>query len=93
MDEKVLTQHPEGKGGKRISRAKYEAVRQAILDSLSPGAELTHTALTEAVVVRLTGKFEGSIPWYMETVKLDLEARRVIERVSGTRPERYCLAK
>ncbi|MBI2872858.1 MAG: hypothetical protein HYY00_06695 [Chloroflexi bacterium] len=93
MDEKVLTRHPEGKRGRSISRAKYEAVRQAILDSLAPRGELTHTALTEAVVERLKGKFTGSIPWYMETVKLDLEAKGIIQRVPNTRPQHVRLVK
>jgi hypothetical protein len=30
----------------------------------------------------------GSVNWYTVTVKLDLEARRVLERVAGARPQR-----
>jgi hypothetical protein len=30
----------------------------------------------------------GSVTWYVTTVKLDLEARGEIERVSGSRPQR-----
>jgi len=36
----------------------------------------------------LRGKFSGSISWYAETVKLDLEARKVIER-TGSKPQKY----
>jgi hypothetical protein len=32
--------------------------------------------------------FEGGIQWYGETVKLDLEARKIIER-TGSKPEKY----
>ncbi len=80
MEEKILTLHPQGKKGVNISRAKYETVKAAILEVLGNGA-LTHNELTAAVEKRLKGKFEGSIPWYMEGTKLDLEARGVIERV------------
>jgi len=42
----------------------------------------------EALYQRVKDEFEGGVQWYGETVKLDLEARRVIER-TGARPERY----
>jgi hypothetical protein len=32
--------------------------------------------------------FEGSVYWYGETIKLDLEARKMIERINA-KPERY----
>jgi len=90
MDEKILTKHPQGKKGVNISRVKYEVMRKTILDLLGKRA-LTHVELTTAVETRLFGKFEGSIPWYMEAAKLDLEAKRVIERVAGDGPTRYRL--
>jgi hypothetical protein len=34
--------------------------------------------------------FQGGVQWYGETVKLDLEARKIIER-TGTKPEKYRL--
>jgi hypothetical protein len=34
--------------------------------------------------------FEGGVQWYGETVKLDLEAREIIER-TNTKPEKYRL--
>lgn len=88
MDEKILTLHPEGKRGVNISKAKYETLRKTILEVLGKG-ELTHNELTSAVERSLEGRFEGSIPWYMECTKLDLEARRVIERVEGPRQTVY----
>ena len=44
----------------------------------------------EAVYENLKDTFEGGIQWYGETVKLDLEARKIIER-SGSKPEKYRL--
>lgn len=88
MEEKVLTLHPRGKRGVRIDKAKYETMRKTILDALGKGS-LTHNDLTSAVERKLQGKFEGSIPWYMEGTKLDLEARGIIERVSDEKREIY----
>ena len=88
MEEKIRTLHPQGKRGVNISKAKYEAMKKAILEVLRNG-RLTHHELTHAVERKLKGKFEGSIPWYMESTKLDLEARGVIERVPGEKYEVY----
>jgi hypothetical protein len=38
----------------------------------------------------LKGKFSDNISWYAETVKLDLEARKKIERTSS-KPQKYRL--
>ena len=86
---KILTRHPYGKSGKNISRQKYEIIRQAILAALE-NDELTHTELFSRINKRLKDKFEGNISWYGETVKLDLEARNLIERLN-TKPQKYRL--
>ena len=91
MEDRVQLKHPKGKRAVNIPRHKYEAMRGAIVGSLKGGRELTATELTRAVEARLRGKFEGSIPWYSEWVKLHLEALRSIERVSGAKAERYRL--
>ncbi len=88
-DEKILTKHPQGKSGKNIDKKKYDAMSRAI-GSVLRGKELTHTELMARVDEKLEGKFDGNIGWYAETVKLDLEARRVIER-TASRPQRYRL--
>jgi len=87
-EEKILTRHPEkGKRGKRISKQNYETLKKAILFALK-GKELTHTELFDQVNRSLRGKFSGNISWYGETVKLDLEARKIIERTSS-KPQKY----
>ena len=86
-DEKILTKHPQGKSGKNIGRQKYEAVKEAILSALRD-KELTHTELFDQMNKSLKSKFSGNISWYGETVKLDLEARKIIERTSA-RPQKY----
>lgn len=74
---KTRTLHPQGKNGVNIATAKYEQVRDAILASLSDSGPVTHAEFLKDVQARLEG-FEGSINWYVETVKLDLEARNLI---------------
>jgi hypothetical protein len=86
MEEKILTQHPQGKQGVNISRAKYETVRSAIIESLRTGGPMTFTDLERVVSHRLAGNFDGSIAWYVTTVKLDLEARQIIKPIPKTTP-------
>jgi uncharacterized protein DUF6958 len=88
-EEKILTKHPLGKSGKNISKQKYETLREAILSALR-NRELTHTELFNQLNKRLRNKFAGNISWYGETVKLDLEARKIIERTSS-KPQKYRL--
>lgn len=88
-EEKILTKHPKGKGGRNISREKYEAVKSAILAALKHEA-LTHNELFAELKKRLKGKFSGNTSWYGETVKLDLEARKRIVR-TDSKPQKYTL--
>jgi hypothetical protein len=85
MEEKILTMHPEGKKDKRIDKKKYDTVNTAIIETLKAKGPLTQTGLTKYAGQKLGDKFEGSIPWYVETVKLDLEAKKIIERTQ-TKP-------
>ncbi len=86
-EEKILTKHPLGKSGKNIDKGKYETLKKAILSALQ-NKQLTHTQLSEKVNKSLKNRFSGSISWYAETVKLDLEARKIIERTSS-KPQKY----
>ena len=88
-EEKILTKHPLGKSGKNISKQKYATLKKAILSALQ-NKELTHTQLFSQLNKSLQGKFSGNISWYGETVKLDLEARKIIHRTSA-RPAKYQL--
>jgi uncharacterized protein DUF6958 len=83
----ILTKHPAGKSGRNISREKYDSLKHAILAALKR-KELTHTELFEQLKKNLKSKFSGNVSWYGETVKLDLEARRIIERTT-TKPQKY----
>ena len=87
--EKVMTKHPLGKSGRNIDKNTYNVIKKAILLALRKN-ELTHTELFSRLNKSLKGKFSGNISWYGETVKLDLEARKMIERTSS-KPQKYRL--
>lgn len=86
---KILTKHPLGKSGRNIDRNKYDTLKKAIVSALRKD-ELTHTELFDRLNKSLKGKFSGNISWYGETVKLDLEAKKIIER-TASKPQRYRL--
>src|SRR5437667_10106494 len=88
-EEKILTKHPLGKSGRNISKQKYETLKKAILSALQ-NKEVIHTELFNRLNKTLKGKFSGNISWHAETVKLDLEARKIIERTSS-KPQKYRL--
>jgi hypothetical protein len=86
MSNKIRTLHPDGKKGVNIDLDKYELIRVTILEVIQSYGEITYQKLNTEVIRILKGKFQGSIPWYVVTVKLDLEARRIIERIPITSP-------
>ncbi len=86
-----------GANGLRVDRAKYEAVRKAVLRAV-PGSRsgITFADLPGAVKRHLPGgriPGGGAIMWYSTVVKLDLEARGLIERIEGSRPQRLRRAR
>ena len=86
-EEKIMTQHPAGKSGVNISKTKYEAMRTAILAAIDDQGEIAFSDLATAVTPLLPESFDGSVGWYVTTVKLDLEARGEIERTPGKTPQ------
>lgn len=91
MKEKIMTLHPEGKAGVNIDKSKYDTMREAIVSNLQAGETMTFKELNDAVGAELDGRFDGSIGWYYTTVKLDLEARGVLERIPKTSPQQIRL--
>jgi hypothetical protein len=81
-----------GKTAKRIAKDKFDLLRKTIL-KLTPkrGDGVVFTDLYELVANELTPaerKAVGSIPWYVTTVKLELEVRGELVRVDGSAPQR-----
>lgn len=92
MKDMIRTLHPEKKQGVNISREKYETICSAILKILKAQKEMTFMNLSRAVEKEMNGGFDGSVMWYVTTVKLDLEARGLVKRVPGSRPQLVKLA-
>ena len=92
---KFQTIHPEaGKQGTRIDAAKYEAMKAALLAVVpAAGGGIPFQDLADAVQPHLPAELfaNASVSWYVVTVKLDLEARGLIERVHGARTQ--CLRR
>jgi hypothetical protein len=85
----VLTKHPLGKSNKPVDRHDYETFRAGIISALRR-KELTHTELLNELTRSLKTRFSGNVGWHLMVVKLDLEARKVIERTSSS-PQKYRL--
>ena len=90
-DDRILTLHPAGKKGVRIARAKYDAVFNFILEKVRDRPGLTFSDLGDLAEQELAPTFDGKVLWYITTVKLDMEARHVIERVPRTSPHQLRL--
>ena len=93
QNEKVslLNANP-GVGNTRMARSKYLAYREAILAAVPqdasgiPFKELAGKVKTLLPEDRLPEL--GSVTWHVTAVKLDLEARGLIERIPGCKPQR-----
>jgi hypothetical protein len=89
---RIRTRHPQGKSGVSIARDKYDAMRRALLDVIPRRTEgVAFSALPRLVRARLDPTVYPagtSVPWYLVTVKQDLEARGLIEQVPDARPQR-----
>ena len=87
MSSKIQTLHPDpGKQGVNIDLTKYTQVKKTIQSILLDRGDVRFKELSPAVEEVLGQAFEGSIPWYVTTVKLDLEARGLIERIPMLAP-------
>lgn len=93
-EEQIRTRHPDpSKNGINISKRKYDQVCEVIVQTLQDEGSLTFTELGNEVTTKLDGRFEGAIGWYYTTVKLDLEARGVLERVGTSSPQQLRLTE
>ena len=94
MDQKVQLKHPQSKKPISMSKDKYDLLKPAVLKYLRAKRKATFTEISAAIAkdFRTNGtKFKGSLPWHLEWVKLDLEARKIIKRVPNTTPQEYMI--
>lgn len=87
-EEKIETLHPQGKKGVNILKRRYDIISDFILKTIKEHGEITYEEINDLAIEKLSGSFDGKIPWYVVTVKLDLEARNIIERIPKTSPHR-----
>ena len=92
-EEKFLTLHPAGKKGVNILKRRYDVIKDYILKEVSLAGEITYQELSDKAVKDLSSTFDGKVVWYVVSVKLDLEARGIIERIPKTSPHQIRLVK
>ena len=93
MEEKIMTLHPTGKKGVNILKRRYDQMAETLLGIVRQHGEITYSEMNDIAEKELAGKFDGKIPWYVVTVKLDLEARGILERIPKTSPHKLRIAK
>lgn len=87
-----MTLHPEGKNGVNISKKKYDIICDYILKKIHQHKEITFKELFEKGPDEIKN-FDGKVGWYIVSVKLDLEAQKIIERIPKTSPHKLRLVK
>lgn len=92
-DDRILTLHPKGRQGVRIVHSRYTQIKDYILNILTTHGEMGFKELNDFAQKELSATFDGQVPWYIVTVKLDLEARGLIERVPGYGLQRLRMVK
>jgi len=92
-EERVLTLHPQGKKGVNILKRRYTIIRKFILDTLEKEKTITYQSLSDRAVEELSDNFDGKVVWYIVSVKLDLEARKIVERIPKTSPHQIRIYK
>lgn len=88
-------QNPTGKKAVRMDKGKYDVVRKPLLNQLRSNGESTHEEILGAILTdfdKNKSKFDGSVEWHMEWVKLDLEARNEIKRTDSRSPIKFAIA-
>ncbi len=92
METKIQLSHPTGKKVVAMDKDKYDILKKCILDCLKRDGVSTHVELLAAINEDFRKNkitFEGSVEWYMEWVKLDLEARNKIKRTGDKSPVKF----
>ncbi len=85
-EERILTLHPKGKKGVNILLRRYNFIKDFILKTIEARGAISYEELSDLAVKELSDSFDGKVLWYVVTVKLDLEARNIIERIPKTSP-------
>ncbi len=95
METKIQLKHPVGKKAVSMDKGKYDVLKKVLLNRLKTKGESTHKEILQTVTEDFKKnkiKFDGSIEWHMEWVKLDLEARKKIKRLGDKPPIKFTVA-
>ncbi len=79
--------HPSGKQGVNIRQDRYDFIKSYILKTIGEAGEMTFSDLGDKAAAEISAQFDGKVLWYITTVKLDLEARNLVERIPKTSPQ------
>ena len=96
METKIQLKHPAGKKAVSMDKDKYDILKKALLNRLTKIGESTHKEILRTVTEdfkKNKTKFDGSIEWHLEWVKLDLEARKEIKRMGDKSPIKFAVVK
>ena len=74
-----------------ILKRRYQQVKDTLIGILHEHSDMAFKTLNRLAVEELNGKFDGKITWYVVSVKLDLEARGIIERIPKASPHKIKL--
>jgi hypothetical protein len=94
MEQKIQLKHPQVKKAVSIDKYKYELLKKEIVKYLTENSDGAFSDILKAIAQDFKKNkitFDGSLNWYLEWVKLDLEARGIIKRVPKTAPQKYIL--
>ena len=84
--DRIEVENPSTPGRtERLDRAKYEAMRDALLPDTPPGLKVAEAK--EALLPYLDENlFPGGAKagWWLKAVQLDLEAKKIIARAEGS---------
>ena len=92
MATTIQLKHPAGKKAVSMDKNKYDSLKKSLLNHLKINGESTHGDLLQGITKDFKKnkiKFEGSIEWHMEWVKLDMEAKKEIRRTSSKSPIKF----
>jgi hypothetical protein len=92
MATTIQLKHPTGKKAVSMDKNKYDSLEKSILNHLKTKGESTHADILQGITQDYKKnkiKFEGSLGWHMEWVKLDMEARKEIKRISDKSPIKF----
>jgi Family of unknown function (DUF6958) len=96
METKIQLRHPAGKKAVRMDEGKYQCIKRAFLNCLVTHGASSHTDILKAILRDFKTrkqKFNGSVEWHMEWIKLDLEAHKIIKRIAGKNGTKFRLTK